>query len=259
MAINKIMKTFVSILLVGLSFSVSAQLDVTSSSNADELAQLLAGPGVLVSNAFLTCADSSSGYFSNGNNTNLGITEGVVLTSGSASGVAGPNDSGGFTGVLDAYYGSFSGDSDLDQIPGVLGTNDACGLEFDLTTSCADTITFNYVFGSEEYLEFVGSFNDVFALYVTGENPGGGMYTNENVALIPGTTTTVSINNVNDYTNPAFYVDNGDGGTPPQDTDPFYIQYDGFTVVLEAKFAIVPNTDYHLKIVVADDLDTSLD
>jgi len=247
-----------------LAFSANAQLEVTNSTDADELAQLLAGPGVVVSNAFLTCADSSSGYFSNGNNTNLGLSEGVVLTSGSATGVAGPNDQGGFTGQTDAYYGGFPGDPDLDQIPGVLGTNDACGLEFDLTTSCADTITFNYVFGSEEYLEFVGSFNDVFALYVTGENPGGGMYNNENVALIPGTTTTVSINNVNDYTNPAYYVNNGDGNCyggymPPECTDPFYIQYDGFTVVLEAKFAIVPSTDYHLKIVVADDLDTALD
>ncbi len=256
---KKLILLSLSLILLQIS-DVSAQLDVTNSNDANQLANLLAGPGVQVSNAFLTCSDSSAGYFNNGLSTNLGLEAGVVLTSGSATGTAGPNNSGGFTGVLPPYGGGYyyfgwPGDADLDQIPGVLGTNDACGIQFDIESSCADSISFNYVFGSDEYMEFVGSFNDVFALYINGPDPGGGTYNNENIALIPGTTTVVSINNVNNYTNAAYYVDN----EFPDPADPSFIQYDGFTVVLEAKFAIVPNASYTLRIVVADDLDTALD
>jgi hypothetical protein len=62
----------------------------------------------------------------------------------------------------------------------------------------ADTLKFRYAFGSEEYMEFANSsFNDVFGFFISGPNPSGGSYTNQNIALIPGTATPVTINNVN--------------------------------------------------------------
>ena len=95
-------------------------------------------------------------------------------------------------------------------------------------------INFNYVFGSEEYPEFVNAgFNDAFGFFLSGPNPTGGMYVDQNLAIVPGTANTpVSIFNVNNVSNSAYYVDNGDGFTAPQNSDPTVIQFDGFTTPL---------------------------
>ncbi|MBK9457789.1 MAG: choice-of-anchor L domain-containing protein [Bacteroidetes bacterium] len=42
---------------------------------------------------------------------------------------------------------------------------------------------------------------------------------------------------------------------PPYNQYDFYIQYDGFTTVLEAKRQVIPCETYHLKIAIADDAD----
>ena len=109
----------------------------------------------------------------------------------------GPNDQGG---AGDDLLGFSGGDADLDQLAGV-STYDAAVLEFDFIPA-SDTLTFDYVFGSEEYNEYVcGTVNDAFGFFLSG--PGiAGPYTNgaENIALVPGTTTQVSINTVNNGT-----------------------------------------------------------
>tara|TARA_B110000879_G_scaffold179117_1_gene234856 strand:- start:293 stop:631 length:339 start_codon:yes stop_codon:yes gene_type:complete len=70
--------------------------------------------------------------------------------------------------------------------------------------------SFRYVFGSEEHLEYDGSINDAFRFFLTGSNPSGGMYVNQNIAVIPATTNTpVTIDNLNKVTNSAYYIDNG--------------------------------------------------
>ena len=70
--------------------------------------------------------------------------------------------------------------------------------------------SFNYVFASEEYLEYVGSINDAFGFFLSGPNPAGGNYVNVNLAIVPGTANTpVTIDNVNDATNSNYYIDNG--------------------------------------------------
>jgi len=239
------------------------QLTVSNSMTDQELAETLAGEGVIISNVVFDCPDASTafgceasgasyGYFEC-LDCNLGLGAGVLLTSGCIDNAIGPNDIGSASTGLAA-----PGDPDLDMIPGVLGTNDACALYLDVEVA-ADTLKFNYVFGSEEYLEFVGSFNDVFAFYISGPNPAGGNYNMQNIAIIPGTSTYVSINNVNDTSNPGYYVNNGTGTNPPNNTSDYYIQYDGFTTVLEARAAVVPCQTYTLKLVVADDLDSALD
>ncbi len=227
---------------------VSAQLDVDDTYTAEDLVSTLLGEGVTVSDITIDCPGGAFGYF-DCVDCNVGIPSGILLTSGSVGNAPGPNNTSAASTGLGA-----PGDPDLDDIPGVLGTNDACVLEFDFTAT-SDTIRFNYVFGSEEYLEYVGSFNDVFAFYISGPGIVGA----ENMALIPGTATTVSINNVNNVTNSEYYVINGDGFTPPYNTDDYYIQYDGFTTVLEAKHSVFPCETYHLKMAIADDLDEALD
>ena len=116
-------------------------------------------------------------------------------------------------------------------------------------------------FASEEYPEYVNQFNDVFAFFISGpgitgpySSPTGFPGGSANIALLPGTTTPVTINNVNNGDNDcfsggpsgpcvncAFYVDNCNGTT---------VEFDGFTTKLEAKIPVNPCQTYHLKLAI---------
>ncbi len=221
--------------------SVKAQLLVDNALSPEELAQSLVGSGVTVSNVIMDCPGIAIGRFV-GVSTNLGLDSGVIMTTGSIFEAVGPNDDSG------AGLGNGApGDPLLDAISSVT-TFDACVLTFDVVP-LADTLSFRYVFGSEEYMEFVFSgYNDLFAFGISGP----GIVGIENIALIPGTSTPVTIDNVNSFSFSEYYIDNGDGFTTPFSTDPFYIQYDGFTTVLEAKRAVIPCNTYTLRLAIAD-------
>lgn len=247
------MKKALIVLAFAASTAAQAQLTVNNTLTVEQLVQdYLLGEGVVVSNITFNGQPGNQvnamiGGF-NGVNCNVGMNGGIVFCSGDAQGPVGPNDSGGNTeggGNVDLN------DVDLETIIGGQ-VNDAAVLEFDFVAT-GDSIKFNYVFGSDEYLEYVDSFNDVFGFFLSG--PGiSGVYSNNaiNIALIPGTNTPVSINNVNDQDYPQFYNINGDGFTDPYNTDPHYIQYDGFTTVLTARAAVQCGQTYHIKLAVAD-------
>ncbi len=238
----------VALLALLATAPLSAQLTVDNSLTPLQLAESLVGDGVTVDNVVIDCPSGAFGAF-NGVASGLGVDSGVILTSGSIFNAIGPNDASG-----EGTNNGAPGDPLLDGISSAT-TFDACKLEFDVTP-IADTLLLRYVFGSEEYLEFVDAgFNDVFAFGISGPGITG----TENIALIPGTAIPVSIDNVNDVDFPMFYVDNGDGFTAPFSTDPFYIQYDGYTAVLEARRNVVPCQTYRLRLAVADAGDGILD
>ena len=241
---NLLLTAFFIATLLFTATTSFAQLEIDDSPTPLELAESLIGEGVSISGVTMDCPSGASGFFEC-LDCNVGIANGILLTSGDVYSANGPNNSGS-TGT---GHGAL-GNADFNMIPGVVGTNDGCVLEFDLTVT-SDTIRFNYVFGSEEYIEYVNFINDVFAFYISGP----GIVGTENLALIPGTDTEVSINNVNHILNTEYFVDNGDGTVPPYNSDDFYIQYDGFTTVLEAKRQVIPCETYHLKIAIADDAD----
>ncbi|TVR40231.1 MAG: hypothetical protein EA392_04380, partial [Cryomorphaceae bacterium] len=234
-------------------FPAAAQLQVTPNPTALELIEEIVGPGVTVSNINLNCAPDAYGFFANGNTTNIGIGDGVLLTTGKATDAIGPN----LVGNKSVQHPSaYHGDPDL-QLLVSAPLFDACILEFDFVAT-QDLITVQYVFGSEEYPEYVCSqYNDVFAFFVSGPIPGGGTYQTQNVALIPNSTLPVAINTVNNGTsgqhgnasncqslsNSQYYIDNTGGLT---------IEYDGFTVALTAQVAIVPGAQYTFKFGIAD-------
>ena len=196
------------------SFVVSAQLTVTTQLSEVQVTDLLEGLGVTVTNVDINCPGDALGHFMGA--SELGINQGIVLTTGSAAAVAGPSSSFASSGAMTA------GDEDLELWVGQ-PTFDACALEFDCIP-IGDTLEFNFAFGSEEYPEFAFSaFNDVFGIFMSG--PGiTGPYSNnaENIAWVPGTNVPVSINNVNEAENSVFYHNNED---PPGQ----YLAYDGFT------------------------------
>lgn len=231
-----------------LTFTASAQLTVTAESNDTVFIYALAGPGIMVSNIERNCAPDASAFF-NAADANVGIEEGIMLSSGLAASAIGPNNTGSASGFMDT-----PGDADLDALT-MWNTYDACIIEFDMTVM-ADTLKLDYVFGSEEYPEYIFSgFNDVFAFWVSGP----GIPTPVNIAVVPGTDIPVTINNINEFTNPDYYINNGDGFEAPFSTDPFYINYDGLTVVLNANLPVTAGETYHMKMAVADASDGILD
>src|SRR5580692_11558154 len=220
------------------------------------LAQSLVGAGVAISNVKYTGALRAAGTFTSSSNV-LGFTNGIVLSSGSARNVAGTNCENGMS-----VDNGEPGDADLNTIVGEGSTtNDAAVLEFDFVPT-SSTISFQYVFGSEEYPDFIGSFNDVFGFFLTA--PGGAPV---NLALIPGTDQAVSINNVNDgdgpgvpAVNPQFYVNNQvQFAPPPAPLPPVDTELNGLTVVLGAQATVTPGLTYHIKLAVADAIDFALD
>lgn len=206
-----------------------------------DLVQSLIASGLTISNVSFTGDNSAGAQFMGGVSEGLNVESGVILSSGNVADAAGPNDSENITTSF-----NLPGDPDLDGLIPGFETFDATVLEFDFV-GAGGTISFQYVFGSEEYNEFVGSsFNDVFGFFLDGQN----------IALIPGTSTPVSINNVNAQQNSQYYNNNSpaDLGTPT----PFLTQADGFTVLLTATADITPGT-HHIKLAVADAGDTALD
>lgn len=236
--------------------SAFAQLQVKPQNNADSLVTVLAGGGLTFSNATLNCSDTASGTF-NGITSNIGLTSGILLTTGNVYKAVGPNIS---SAISDANGVTFN-DADLMAID-PLAVNDVCILEFDAVPVC-DTIFVKFAFGSDEYPEFVNStYNDAFGIFVTGPNPSGPAYAGYNLTTIPLTTTPVSINNVSNGTlcptagpcvNCAYYIDNCAMGPPST------VEYDGFTKVISKSIAVVPSQSYHFKYAIADAGDQGFD
>ena len=255
-------KIYLALFLVSLVTGLQAQIAVTQSSNSQTLSQLLAGSGVTISNYSLSCSTNGSGTFTN-TNTNLGMPGGVVLASGRVQNV--PNAST----VFASSQFTATGDAQLSTL--TTGTiYDPCVLQFDIVPQ-GPLLKFDYVFASEEYPEWVCSrFNDVFGFFITGPNPGGGNYSNANIALINGTNLPVAINTINPGTPGA----NANGGTcnsanqsvsysslytnnqVPVNAN---IVYDGMTHLLTATASVVPCQTYRLKIAIADVADRIYD
>ena len=224
--------------LVSLAFCGSAfsQITTTGGLTAQQLAEILAGPNITVTNATLTGGAAASGSFA-GTNSDIGFDSGVILSSGNINEAPGPNGS--------ASTGANLGQPGTAEMTALAGVNtfDAITLEFDFEVQ-SSFIQFNYVFSSEEYPEFAppnnNGFNDVFAFYISGPGITG----QENIALVPATTNPVTINNINAVTNNQYYVDNA-GGTD--------IEFDAFTTVLEASRNNLTACEvYHLRLVITD-------
>jgi gliding motility-associated-like protein len=241
-----IIGTIFSVLLF-ISPKAKAQLTTSTTMTPTQLVQnVLLGGGLTASNITYSGDATAIGSF-NGTASNIGFTGGVIMASGAISNAIGPNNIGSATT-------DFSTTSTDPQLSGIAAAalHDAAILEFDFTVT-SDTLKFRYVFGSEEYMEFVNAgYNDAFGFFITGPNPAGGSYASKNIALIPGTTTPVSIDNVNLFVNGTYYFDNGDGSGSGTAPDGATVQYDGFTHPLTAVAAVVCGQTYHIKLAIAD-------
>lgn len=261
-------KILLSLSALFTSMCLLAQITVTNTQTASQLVQnVLMGFGVTASNISLNGVPFSANnvypnvtYF-NAGTTTFPIQSGVLLTTGNGIGAKGPNNSGSSTSNTPPTP-SVATDPHLNAIiPGAtpLPTNGVV-LEFDFIPA-GDTISFKYMFGSDEYPEFANSsFNDAFGFFLWGPGisgpyvltgyPNGG----QTLAVIPGTTTPVTINTVNPTQNPTFYVNNQNGVAYGS-----AIQYDGTTVLLTANASVQCGQTYHIKLAICNVSDQSYD
>jgi hypothetical protein len=207
------------------------------------LAEDLAGAGVTVSNVSYTGDQNSAGRFTDSSTAPdliVGFDGGVVLSTGMAVSAIGPNTSESTS----TGFGN-PGDPDLNTLlPAGQTTFDATVLSFDFMPNDS-TISFRYVFGSEEYNEFVNEgFNDVFGFFINGTN----------CATIDGDRVSVdSINGGNPFgtnaSRPELFRNNSlvDPGPATINT-----QLDGLTTVLTCNAPVTANATNTMKLAIAD-------
>lgn len=262
-----------------LGTSASAQLLPFNNATPQQLVQhMLAGQGVSVDNITFNGIPANTindqvGSF-NGMASNIGLDSGIVICTGNVMLIQGPNMLGGATDP--PAIPNNTADPDLSFFTS--GQHCVAALEFDFIPT-GDSISFRFVFGSEEYPEYVcTNYNDAFGFFLSG--PGiNGPFSNQaiNLALVPGTNIPVAINTVNPGTpgafggnavtcaasdpnwqaNSIYYVAN-------PEPDPFFnptttVELDGFTVPLTARATVQCGQTYHIKMVIANGTDGSLD
>lgn len=276
---------------IGLTISDTIAGNLTSTDLAETLLPDDSNIDLINNSITYTGASEAAGTFTGrirtsttpdgGGESAFGFDDGIILGTGAVSDVEGPNNNSDTT----TAFGT-GGDTDLDQLT-TGDTTDAAVLEFEFNVpDGAQSIRFNYLFGSEEYNKYVFSpFNDVFAFFLNGNN----------VARINGTPT--AINNLNHGfdgnvdssdndaeadtpVNPTLYVNNdtengnnvhgsvdpenppglGIGFDPDEDPAPYDTEMDGFSVELAIDAAVDPaENPQQIKLAVADVSDQQLD
>ncbi len=257
------LKTLQTAFLLLLAPVLHAQVTVNSGLSPEQYVNdILLGAGIEAMNIQYTGSPIQIGFISGFDIEEFPIEEGLILSSEVANNPANVN-SGCFDDMIQDGQ-EVSGDPDLleiaNSVPPLIGqnfsvssVNDLCIIEFDFEAT-GDSISFNYVFGSDEYLEWVNSqYNDIFGFFLDG--PGiEGPYANGavNLAEVPGSDPQlpITISSVNDQTNSEFYIDNPGNNVLCQD---------GYTVKLTAKSAVICGEVYHIRLAIADGTDTALE
>jgi gliding motility-associated-like protein len=202
-------------------------------------------------------AENSYGYFNNING-NFPFKDGIVLSTWGSKYSEGPFIREPINGP-NSGNSNWKGDSDLEQALGITNTTNATILEFDFVP-LTNIISFNYLFASNEYLDnYPCNYSDGFAFLIKET----GTSTYENLAVLPGTTTPVSSQNVHPLI-PTFNSSTGPKPGCPAKNETYFgslntgttnssaINYAGQTVVMNAQTNVTIGKTYHIKLVVAD-------
>jgi len=245
-------KAFLSISICTLAnLEVNAQITVNDTPTAAQLVtNTLIGNGVSVSNITFIGQPSQKGSFTAGT-SNIGLPSGIVLSSGRVIDCIPP---------AQPTVGQFGGAGDADVLAtaqsvtsnpassNITSSADAAVLEFDFIPD-GNSVSFSFVFASEEYTTYINTeYNDAFGFYITGTNPAGGTYSNQNLALVPGTNEPITISTIHPGLNSQYYINNEVGHS-----------FNGFTVPIEISFDVICGETYHFKFAVADCQDDWLD
>ncbi len=249
--------------------------------------EILLGGGVIATNHFYSGDSLQIGYF-DGSNSDLGLSSGIVLSSGDIS-ILDPNE------LIEVYplpLPDLIPDVDLltiaNSVPPLIGqmnlvtglpnftvnsVNDVASLEFDFIPS-SENLSFRYIFGSDEYFGFENSnFNDVFGFFISGPgivgpyaSPVGFPDGSVNIATFVsqeanslGIELPITVSSICNYPdswvgpevyNPDLFVNN-------QSLE-FIGAADGFTVIMTAEADVQCGELYHIRLAIGDGSDDYL-
>lgn len=176
----------------------------------------------------------------------LGISDGIVLSTGLAEQAAGPNGRPNAGANLEGFF--FTDE----HLTGTSNMCDGVVLEFDFIPM-HDSITFDFIFGSDEYPEFVGKeFNDLFGFYFWEVSAKHNKPVN--LGVLPNKQV-INVNNVNHKKNSEWYQPNNVHTNPAFDI----VEWDGLTKKIATGARVIPYRIYHLKFVIADLSDCEYD
>ncbi len=221
----------------------ASELPINTGANATQMADAIFGSGVTVLDASYSGHAEASGIYSDGEATAPGATPsdtGVILSTGAAKDFT--NSEGDANSASDTTgQNHTSGDADLSAMVGD-ETFDAAVFEASFVPD-GDTLTMQFVFSSEEYLEYVDSgFNDAVGVWVNGVQA--------TLSIGNGNTT---VDNINDDDNSNLYIDN------PADGEAVNSEMDGLTITLTLKAPVIPGQVNTIKIGIADTGDANYD
>lgn len=189
----------INIILYVSICSTTAQIKTSSVQVEQWVKNSFSGQGVVIGNIKYSGNSQAVSVFTSTPDI-LQVQKGLIISTGTASGVAGANNTFNYTKAFGDIK-SPEKDSDLSRIV-KQNLYDISFIEFDFVPM-DNSIRFSYQFGSDEYPEYVGSaYNDIFAFFISDE------ISNRNIALIPGKTTPVSVNTINFKTEAQHYIDN---------------------------------------------------
>jgi hypothetical protein len=194
---------------------------VTPNNNTNALLNALMGDTTGLSN-FSVNATGNAAAFGLFSDDPFGLKDGIVLSTGNVAAVVGPNNAGNTSGA---------------------GTLAQLDISFDAGAS-VEKLFFQYVFGSEEFVEWGGSnFNDSFELLLNGVNLA---------KLNDGKT--VTINNLVPNPNGPYHADYINNPLGSAST-----QLDGYTKTLTFEGLLNKNAKNTLSIKIQDVGDSSFD
>ena len=279
--------------------NTKAQLEVLSLSDTGDSVEALEslivaelfGCDIEVSNISYSGNESAIGNFNYTQNESIcsggfELDRGILMTTGLTDHAIGPNNDGDDSQSWNVeYVDDFLHDYlvDSDVISNSVDLYDASVLEFDIESSIIQSIDFEVIFGSEEYVEWMSPYYaDGFCFFVSevggdidpnfDANPVNIMETGDvlNVPDIVNNQFPLGCEIINKPisvwtirpesemlnmpgVNECLYVDNQNGEFCNA------IGYDGYTTPMWFNFTIIPEAKYHVKMIVFDGGGTSFD
>ena len=254
---------FFMLLMTSIAYAQAIQVDVTTYS-VPELVNTVLINSPCTSTSTIQWRTGSNfgsengiGYFEN-TNPNFPMQKGIILSTGNAMSAPGPN----ISELNDGNNPSWIGDTDLENVLSqagiVMQSTNATVLEFDFTP-ISSNFSFDFLFASEEYGNHQCIFSDAFAFLLTNKNTG----VTTNLAVVPNTNTPISVLTIRDFLYNSLcesvneqYFGSFNGGISANGSA---TNFNGQTVVMKATSVLIPNTPYHMKLVIADRSDYKSD
>ncbi|MBD0832061.1 T9SS type B sorting domain-containing protein [Aestuariibaculum sediminum] len=245
---DKKTQTYLSLffIVIGCQIVLSQQITIDNTvTETDLIENHLATGCVEISSVVSPVNGSTNGFSSFGSfdrgTTNFPLSSGIVISSGNAASGANNTISDDLSDG-DLNWGT---DPDILNVLGIDNTANATVVEFDFV-AISDVIQFNYLMASEEYYaNYQCDSDDGFAFLIRESTAT----TYQNIALVPGTNDPVTVRNIHEEvlnicgaSNEAYFDDYNAGNT----------NYNGRTTVMTASANVIPNTRYHIKLLVFD-------